>query len=214
MKMKRVLIFADGESSHLGFYNDQLEEGDYIICADGGTNIACLAGIIPDIVMGDFDSINKEVVEDLKLSKTEFIEFSPEKDESDLELALLKAIEMKPEEVIIFGALGKRLDHLMANLMLLTIPLEAGIKCSILEKNYEVYLIDDCIKINKGKGGFISLFPLTAVVEGIETQGLKYPLKNEDLYLGPSRGLSNELIEKEAIIKIKTGKLLIIKTNN
>ena len=212
--MRRVIIFANGEYSSLDFYHNHIKEDDYIICADGGANTAWEAGIIPDLVMGDFDSVDKNILNKLENEKTKFIEFSSEKDESDLELSVLKAATLAPSEIIIFGALGKRLDHIFGNLMLLTIPLEAGIKGYILEEDYEIYLIDKEIELERRRGSILSLFPLSPVVEGVETWGMKYPLKKEDLYLGPSRGLSNEFSEKSARIKIKEGKLLIIKTNN
>lgn len=212
--MGRVILFANGDFSSLDFYKKLLREDDYIICADGGVNTVYPAGIVPDLLIGDFDSVEGDILEKLKFEKTEFLKYPAEKDESDLELALLKAIELKPEEIIIFAALGKRLDHIFANLMLLTLPLKSGLICSIIEEDYEIFLIDKFIKIKRGKGAYLSLFPLTPVVEAIETYGLKYSLKNENLYLGPSRGLSNEIIEEEATIKIKKGKLLIIKTNN
>ncbi len=212
--MGRVILFANGEFSSLGFYKNLLQEDDYIICADGGVNTIYPAGIIPDLLVGDFDSVEEEILDKLKSEKTEFLKYPKEKDESDLELALLKAIELKPEEIMIFAALGKRLDHIFANLMLLNLPLENDIKCSLIEEDYEIFLINKHIKIKRGKAVYLSLFPLTPVVEAIETYGLKYLLKSENLYLGPSRGLSNEIIEEEATIKIKNGKLLIIKTNN
>lgn len=214
--MKRVIIFANGEYSSLDFYHNHIKNDDYIICADGGTNTALEAGIIPDLVMGDFDSIENDVIEKLSLEKTQFIKFSSEKDESDLELSVLKAATLTPSEIIIFGALGKRLDHILGNLMLLTIPLEAGIKGYILEEDYEIHLIDNEneLELARGSSGIISLFPLSPVVQGVETWGLKYPLAKEDLFLGRSRGLSNEFSEDRAKIKIKEGKLLIIKTNN
>ncbi len=211
--MKRVLIFANGEYSSLDFYHNNIQFDDYIICADGGTNTAWEAGIIPDLVMGDFDSVDKSILKKLENEKTKFIEFSSEKDESDLELAVLKAATLTPSEIIIFGALGKRLDHILGNLILLTIPLEAGIKGYILEEEYEIYLIDNDIEVERGRNSILSLFPLTPVVQGVETWGLKYPLMKEELYLGRSRGLSNEFAENKARIKIKEGKLLIIKTN-
>lgn len=212
--MQRILLFANGEYSSVNFYKNLIKEDDYIICADGGANLAYSIGLLPDLVIGDFDSIDDGILKKLKLGDTEFFKFPSEKDESDLELAIKKAIGMSPREIVILGALGKRLDHIIANLMLLTIPLESGIKCSILEEDYEIYLIDSYIKIQKAKGSYISLFPLSSVVEGVESRGLKYSLQDENLYLGPSRGLSNELVEEEAIIKIKSGKLLVIKTNN
>lgn len=208
--MERILLFANGEYSSPEFYLSMIQEKDYVICADGGTNTAFSLGIIPDLVIGDFDSIKQEVLDSLEKEKTEFLIYSSEKDESDLELALLKASNLKPREILIFGALGKRLDHIFANLMLLTIPLAAGVRSVIMEEDYEIYLIEEEIILEAKDNHCLSLFPLTDIVTGVKTEGLKYPLDNEDLVLGPSRGLSNEFSAERARIKIEDGKLLII----
>ena len=208
--MDRIILFANGEYSSPEFYLSKVREEDFIICADGGTNTAFSLGIIPDLVIGDFDSVNTEVLEILSEWKTEFIRYPAEKDESDLELALMKASALQPKEIIIFGALGRRLDHIFANLMLLTVPLEAGVRSVILEEDYEIYLIEEEITLDQKEGSLLSLFPLTDKVVGVSTEGLKYPLDNEDLFLGPSRGLSNEFAAEKAKIRIRDGKLLII----
>lgn len=211
MTRERIIIFANGQFNDLNFYKCVIKDNDYLICADGGTNHALAMGVIPQLVVGDLDSIDEEVLKSLESKRTELRTYPPEKDEADLELALLAACKRQPREIIILGALGKRIDHLMANLMVLTLPLKKGIPTKIIDEAHEIFLIDKELELAGHKGDFLSLFPLLVDVKGITTQGLKYPLKDETLYLGASRGLSNEFIEPRAKITIRQGLLLVIK---
>ena len=211
MTRERVIIIANGQFNDLDFYKNEIKENDYIICADGGTNQALAMGITPQLVIGDLDSIDEKVFKSLARKKTKIVTFPKEKDESDLELALLEACKRQPREIIIMGALGKRVDHLMANLMILTLPLKKGTPTKIIDEVHEIFLVDKQLELAGEIGDFLSLFPLSADVKGITTQGLKYPLEDETLYLGPTRGLSNEFIETRAKITIREGLLLAIK---
>lgn len=214
MAGERVVIIANGQFNNLEFYKKVIRDMDYIICADGGTNHAMTMGVTPQLVVGDLDSIDQKVYQKLYSYGIKFLKFPKEKDEADLELALLEAIKLKPREIIILGALGNRVDHLMANLMVLILPLKKGIPTKIIDEANEIYLIDKQLELQGNKGDFISLFPLSADVKGVTTQGLKYPLKDEILYLGPTRGLSNEFIGTEAKINITQGLLLVIKVKS
>lgn len=211
MTRERIIIIANGQFNDLDFYKGVIKENDYIICADGGTNHALAIGVTPQLVVGDLDSIDGEVLKSLESKKTKLLTYPQEKDEADLELALLEACQREPKEIIILGALGKRIDHLMGNLMVLTLPLKKGIPTKIIDENHEIYLINKELELEGNRGDFLSLFPLSADVQGITTQGLKYPLNDEILYLGPTRGLSNEFIETLAKITIRQGLLLVIK---
>ena len=212
--MQRIIIFANGEYQHLEFYQQLIEDHDYIICADGGTNHALRMGILPHLVVGDLDSIDLRVYQSLQGSSTDFYKVSSEKDESDLELAVSIALEKKPQEIIILGALGKRVDHLFANLMLLTLPLKQGVPTKIVDEDHEILVINNSIELTGKVGDYLSLFALSPQVTGIITQGLKYPLKEESLYLGPTRGLSNEFNGDKASIQIGEGLLLVIKARS
>jgi len=207
---KEVIIIANGSFNDLDFYRRQLKDDAYIICADGGARYALKLGIKPHLVIGDLDSIDSEVYEALNESHTQFVKYPAEKDESDLELALLKALSLKPDQIIIWGALGKRTDHLFANLMLLTLPLKSGIKTKLVDENHEIYVVDKELELSGNIGDYLSLFPLSQEVKGITTQGLKYKLQNETLFLGPTRGLSNEFTHNTARVSFVQGLLLVI----
>lgn len=211
--MKRILLFANGDFSSKEFYLKNIKDDDLIICADGSVNFLYQLGKRPDLIVGDMDSANPKILALVEKEGSQLIRYPAEKNESDLELALLEAIKRKPDQIIIFGALGKRLDHLLANLMLLLLPLKAGIKASIYEEDYEIFMADDQIEIEGRIGEEVSIFPIEGPAKGLETQGLKYPLKKENLYPDSARGLSNVFLVDKAKIKIGQGKILIIKTS-
>lgn len=211
ISINRILIFCNGDFKNLDFYRQLIKEDDFIICADGGANHALAIGAIPDIVVGDLDSINMEVLKQLKDCSTKFYKYPCEKDMSDLEIALEKAFELEPKEILLLGALGDRLDHSLGNIMLLTLATEKGIKAKIIDEFHEVFIIKDKLVLHGAIGEYLSLFPLTAEVKGVKTKGLKYPLKNETLYFASTRGLSNEFINEEAEVSIEQGYLLAIK---
>lgn len=211
---KRVVIIANGDLKDLNFYRGLLRADDYFICVNGGTGHALSLGLKPDLVVGDLDSLepdHKSKIEELGL---QIIRHPSEKDASDLELAIDYAIEMQPAEILIIGALGgKRIDHAYINLLLLYKPLYSGIPASIIDEYQEIVLVKDEVFIRGEAGDCLSLFTLTSETCGIVTEGLKFPLKNENLYFASTRGLSNELTVSPAKITIDSGLLLIIKTS-
>ena len=212
MQFKRVVIIANGTLNDLNFYRERIREDDFLICADGGANHALAMGLIPHLVVGDLDSIDNEVRQKVSKFPTEFLQYPTEKEKSDLELALDKAIELGPEEIVMIGVLGgRRMDHTFANIMLMNVPLSCGIDVKVFDEDHEVRLVNSEVTIKGQAGDYLSLLPLTAEVEDVVTEGLKYPLKGESLFFSSSRGLSNELTVREATIKVKAGILLAIK---
>jgi len=210
-----VILFANGDYKNPNFYLEYLSKYNskeyYVICADGGANHALSLGLTPDMVVGDLDSLDDVVCQRLTGSKCQFHKFPSAKNESDLELAMKHALDLKPREIIVFGATGGRMDHAFANIMLLMLPLSRGIKTVIVDEIHEMQLMDKELTVEGIPGDFVSLFPLTAEAQGVVTRGLKYPLKNETLYVSASRGLSNELTGSIAHISITQGCLLVVK---
>lgn len=212
--MKRILLFANGEFSQADFYLKEIREDDFIICADGSINFVWRLGLKVQMLVGDMDSADQNILAEFVEAGGQIKRFPAEKNESDLELAIIEAIKMCPEKIVIFGALGKRLDHLFANLVLLDLPLRAGIESLILEENYEILLTDQDIEIKGDPESQLSIFPLDGPVRILKTEGLKYSLHNESLYVGAARGLSNQFTGDKAKITIESGKLLVIKSKN
>lgn len=201
MRILRVVIIAGGAYEPC----IDIKEDDFVICADHGYDYALKYSIHTDMLIGDFDSVNADIspVKDK-------ISFPSRKDFSDSEIAVKKAIEMKPDEVALLGFTGSRLDHSLANLTMLKQFYERGITAYIADAHNTVYYYKDFFEINGKKGSLVSLVPMTYEISSITTYGLDYPLDNETLYFGQSRGISNVVVSDKAGYKSKSGEGFII----
>ena len=191
--------------------------GQNIIAGDRGLEALYQLKIIPNHVVGDFDSVSPEILEFYKRQpQIIFHTFNSEKDNTDTDIALKLAIQMKSSKITILGALGKRMDHALANIHILKDALEANIPCQIIDKHNRIYLINKQVELEKDKvyGKYISLVPLTSTVEGLTLTGFKYPLNKYNLPIGTSLGISNEMIEDRAHIEIEKGILIVIESKD
>ena len=191
--------------------------GQNIIAGDRGLEALYQLKIIPNHVVGDFDSVSPEILEFYKKQpKIIFHTYNAEKDNTDTDIALKLAIQMKSSEITILGALGKRMDHALANIHILKDALEANIPCQIIDGYNRIYLINAEKTLEKDKvyGKYISLIPLTSTVEGLTLKGFKYPLNKYNLPIGIRLGISNEIIEDIAHIEMKKGILIVIESKD
>lgn len=214
MGTSRVVIFAGGDCRDLNFYRRLIGPRDRIVCADGGSRHVLAMGLSPFAVVGDLDSVDRALEEKLKQLPLEWIcNPSLDQEQSDLEMALAYALSLEPAELLICGALGgERVDHLLANLHLLLIPLQAGVEARIVDEGQTIGLLDREMIISGRPGDYLSLLSLTLKTTGITTQGLKYPLHGGTLNFGSTRGLSNELISPSARVAASSGLLLVVHT--
>lgn len=188
-----------------------------IIAVDKGLEALYRLKIFPNYVVGDFDSINQEILKFYEgNSNVIFQKLNPEKDNTDTDMALKLAINLKSSKIAILGALGKRMDHALANIHILKDALDAKIPCYILDNNNKIYLIDEDFTIYKDKafGKYVSLIPLTSTVEGLTLTGFKYSLQDYLLTIGISLGVSNEIIDDVAKIQLKKGILIVIESKD
>jgi thiamine pyrophosphokinase len=210
--MQRIIIFANGELPYLEKARLLLQRDDYIICADGGTRHALALGLTPHLVIGDMDSINKGEWQDFEKSGVSVELFPQDKNETDLELAIHRALELDAEEVIIIGALGGRLDQTLGNIALLATPPGNSRNIRIDDGVEEIFFCRNQAQVHGRNGDIVSLIPWGNPVHGIQTEGLKWTLHSESLYPEKTRGISNEMIREVANIKISSGVLLIVHT--
>ena len=206
----RVIIFANGEIEDLAGAKALIHAADFLIAADGGARFCRALDLVPDVLIGDLDSVPAKDEVYFQGEGTKIIRFEPRKDETDLELALLHSLTVDVGEVVILGGLGKRWDHSLANLLLPALPALEGLKISFWESGQWIYLIRDSLEITTDPGTILSLIPVGGDVEGVTTQGLEWPLKNETLIFGATRGLSKQDIEEKVIVTIQKGMLLCI----
>jgi thiamine pyrophosphokinase len=212
--LKRIIIFANGDLPDLDKAHAFLRPDDFILCADGGTRHVLALNLIPNLVIGDMDSVDKEQLQKLKDAGVEIELFPRDKNETDLELAITHALELNPTQIMVIGALGGRLDQTLANIALLTNSGLASFDIRLDDGVEEIFFCHDQVQIHGRSGDLVSLIPWGNPVHGIQTQGLKWPLKDETLYPDKTRGVSNEMLFQAASIKIESGLLLIVHRRN
>lgn len=208
MFVKRIIIFANGELPDMEKARDLLHDGDFIIAADGGTRHAIALGRVPNIIIGDLDSLPLNF--EPSTFKGEIIQHPRDKNETDLELAIQHALTLNPEQILILAALGGRLDQTLANIALIGNPQVTTCALKLDDGIQEVFICHDEYATSGTSGDTVSLIPWQGAVTGIVTTGLKYPLQNETLYPHKTRGISNEMISDTATVQIKSGLLLVV----
>ena len=190
-----------------------------VVAADGGATKALAAGMTPDLVVGDADSLGPAGVAAIRAAGIPVELAAVAKDESDLELAVVAAIARGATRITLLGALGgARFDHALANAWLLAHPALAGRAAVLLDGATRVRLLDATAgpaeaRLAGTPGDLVSLFPFGGDVTGVTTHGLAYPLRDEPLTAGPARGLSNVRAGLEARVALRAGRLLIVETH-
>jgi thiamine pyrophosphokinase len=206
-----VLIFANGELATTEWVEPYLARATAVIAADGGAHHLLALERIPDIVIGDLDSISAEGERWLREGNAKIMAYSRAKEETDLELALQYAAARYPEAaILIFATLGGRLDQTLANILLLAHPAVHGRTVQLVEPDQRAWLIDAGTRIQGRPGDTVSLIPVGGDVLVAETSGLRWPLRGEKLLFGPARGISNEMTADVATIRLEHGRLLCI----
>ena len=174
--MSRILIFANGDLPNLEKARALIRADDFILCADGGTRHALALGLTPDFVIGDMDSVTTDEFQQLKKSGVAIELFPRDKNETDMELAIQRALEKHPETILIVAALGGRLDQTLGNISLLSDSRLSTLDCRLDDGMEEVFFCRGHSKVEGGSGDLVSLIPWHEKVEGVQTKNLKWPL--------------------------------------
>jgi thiamine pyrophosphokinase len=210
-----ALIFANGDIDDGEMVDRALAQaGDaLIVAADGGVRVAEHYNLRVNTVIGDMDSLTDEQLVRLTRQQTTILRHPAEKDETDLELALIWAVKQGANWLRLVGATGGRLDQILSNIYLLALPMLEGCDVQLVAGKQAAWLAKPGrTEINGAIGDTISLIPLTGTVRAVRTENLYYPLKDEDLYFGPARGVSNVMIAPEAAVSVREGVLLVVHT--
>lgn len=210
----KVLIVGSGKIDNINNLKRECESADCIICADGGAVSVDKADIVPDIIIGDLDSIKSSILNKFITLNVEFKRYPEKKDFTDMELCLDYALSICASEVTIMGGTGSRLDHTLANIFLLYFLLEKNIKGKIIDDNNEVYIINDVIELKQDEKEYVSIIPISNIVYGISTNGFEYETNKLNLKFGSARGVSNKLKKYTGKIQIDNGLCLIIKSKD
>lgn len=210
----RVLILTGG-SVNTTFASEYIREWnpDQVITADKGLLYAKELGITPDIILGDFDSCNKTVMEEF--STEEKIIAPCEKDDTDTALAMIKAKEIGADEILLIGATGTRLDHVLGNLGQLVFAQKHGMKAQIVDEHNRIQVLEHKHMISKEKqfGKYVSFLPIYEA-RGVTLKGFKYLLHDHTLVFHESLAISNELQEEQGEISYKEGCLFMIESKD
>lgn len=210
----RAAIISNGRIEDCTLLASALSKADIVICADGGARHAVKIGIIPDVLIGDLDSINKDTLEGFNKKNIKVLTYPQEKDQTDTQLAVEYAVKIGAKEIILLGCIGSRFDHTLANVSLLIWLLKRGIKGVMIDSNNEIHIMDRYLEIYGEAGEKLSLLPVTPKVKGVVTKGLKYSLNDGELRFETPIGVSNEFVSPRAEIVIKEGILLVIKSRD
>lgn len=207
--MIKTLIISGGNLDS-GFVKNHINKNKYnnIIAVDKGLEVLDQLNINPNYIIGDFDSVSKEII---KKYNENIIKLNKEKDFTDTHIALKLAIKIKSNNIVILGGIGTRIDHTMGNIHILKEALEQNVNCRIINENNMIFLIDKKTIIKKDDNfKYVSIIPLTTTAEKIIMQGFKYTLNKANLKIGQSIGISNEQISEQAMITLEKGILIVI----
>lgn len=203
----RVLVAADGESSlSRDDFLARIGIPDKVVVADGALRHIARLGLTPDFIVGDLDSVTPELLNFYKDIQVE--RYPRDKDKTDLEIAVERALSLKPTEIVFIGMFGGRVDHQFGNILLLTTI--TGVKLRIEDSCIKGFVLngEGAITLQKSKG--FSLIPLTREVHGVTISGAKWDLDNHMLTLGSPTALCNEFVDSKAKISTSSGSLLIL----
>ncbi len=215
MERKKACIITGGTLSS-SFLSNHLKEQEYsfIIVVDGALELTHSLHIRPSYIVGDFDTVSEEFLS--FYDENIILRHPPEKDQTDTELAVEIALSLGCEEIDFLGAIGSRLDHSLANIFLLQRLLKQEITGVIWDEYNKLYLKKSSFRLKKkeAKGMFFSLLPLTETVEQVTLTGVKYSVNRRDFYREDTLGISNEIVEEEAIIEFSRGIFIVVESQD
>ncbi|WP_352400259.1 thiamine diphosphokinase [Anaerotignum sp.] len=207
----KAVIFAGAKIEDYEFCKEYLDDVDILICCDAGMEHTKALGLTPDYIVGDFDSVGQDVLEFYKEKNIPIYQFPAKKDQTDMQLGIHLALEKGATDLILFGGIGSRFDHTLANAHLLLGLLKKGIRARLVDENNCIELVDKPITIHGKVGDLVSTIPLSMMVRGITLTGFAYPLTNRDLALDDELvAVSNVLAQEDGKIYLTEGYLFVI----
>ena len=207
-----TLIFANGDLDQVDWIRPALASARAVIAANGGSRHLYRLNYLPQAVVGDLDSLPQPIRDWLQKANVPLITHPEDKDETDLELALLHALATYDDDLQVFAAFGGRLDQTLANILLLAHPQLTGRRIELVTRYERAWLVTSRSEIQGERGDTVSLIPLAGDVQVKETKGLRWALMDERLSFGLARGVSNTMITNTAEVEIYAGILLCIHT--
>ena len=211
---KTACLVLNGQLDDYDYIRDVVNYNKYelIIAVDGGANHLYKMGIMPNYILGDLDSIDEEIRKYYESSEVVFKKFPTKKDETDAELAVWLVEEEGLLGIDIYGALGGRIDHELANIQLLYYILERGMYPRIISENEEIYILkNDEMNLKCNIGDIVSIIPIMGDARGITLANMEYSVEELDLKYSITRGISNVMEAEEAFINVRDGCMLVVR---
>ncbi len=210
---RMVFVISNGVMDDIGFLGEEIVRvGDpVLICTDGAAEKIRGLGRVPDMIVGDMDSVDEATLRYFEAKGSRIIRHPADKDETDTQLALELAFEMDLDGMRIFGALGGRIDHALANISLLVMCAKRGVDTKIVDRECELFIVNGSCVIDGREGDTVSLLPLSSDVRGITLGGFEYPLSGAVMEIGVPYGISNRLTGARGTISVESGYLLVIR---
>ena len=213
---KKYVIFLNGEYKYSQeFMNKLVSENTVCFCADGGANFAFKYGKMPEVIVGDLDSIEKGVLEYYEKKNVLMKKFPKDKDFTDFELILEEISKIEKnrnylKKIFVVGGLGKRIDMTLSNLFMM----EKYKNLVFLQENEQIFYVEKPFVLKNKKECEFSIIPISEKVEKLTLKGFKFETDKIDVKRESSRLVSNVILENEASVEFENGKLIIILKNN
>lgn len=212
--MKKGLIIASGEINNLEMLKEQIASHDYILCVDGGIRYIYDMDIRIDAIIGDLDSVDDRFSDFIARNNIPIFKFPVEKNETDTELAIEHLMEEKCDYITIMGAIGSRMDHTLANILLLKRLAKKNIYGQIIDDNNIIVLLNGYLEIKRKENYYLSIIPITPSGVLISLKGFYYKVEGGHIEYGSTLGISNKIVDEVGEITIKKGQALIIQARD
>jgi len=204
------LIVSGGEAPGNAFVRERADAARMVIAADRGAQYCLDAGVTPDLVVGDMDSLPRPLCRKISAAGIPMKVHSPMKDETDTRLALDEAIALGARKVEIIAATGDRFDHSLANVHLLYAALHRKVDACLSSPGSRIFLVEGETTLAGARGATVSLLPLTMEARGVTLTGFKWPLTDTLMKVGDPYGVSNVATENDARIAVSEGVLIVV----
>jgi thiamine pyrophosphokinase len=207
----RAAIFLNGSPDSRGLIQHALERADLVVAADGGARYALEAGVVPNLVVGDMDSLGEDLLRRIEKRGTPLERHPVRKDQMDGHLAVLAARERGATAADLLCAAGGRLGALFAVPHILLAAERIGLRCTVVSDHVRMFVIEaDRRALQGSPRDSVSVLPLAGPATGVTLENMEYPLKNATLKSGDTIGFHNELTSNEARISVVEGALLVV----
>lgn len=214
--MKTLLVASGTVEDAFALAYQKEQQFDYHIAVDGGMSFFYRNGQIPDLLVGDFDSAEQEVLDFFIKKQVPFERHKPQKDATDTELALCRALDRGSTEIHILGGTGTRLDHTLGNIRVLGLALERKIPCYLVNATNRIRLVQHEAVLQREEqfGKYVSILPFTTALKGLTLRGFQYPLEQAVMEGYHALGASNEIVSPQAVISIVDGVAIVIESKD